>query len=86
MQEVTLVYVVTVQLARQSGPFAPLEDLAQEVQDALENADPGDIEAGDSYYAATSWDVARQEQPRSARLVPAIKRVRSAQDKLAGRP
>jgi hypothetical protein len=76
MQEVTLTYVVTVQLRQEAGKFAPLEELAQEVQDALENADPSSVDVGEGDYTVDSWDVARQAQP---------KRVRSAQDKLAGR-
>lgn len=67
MQEVTFVYAVTVHLVRETGPFAPLEDLASEIQDALESADPGTADPGDSSYRVDGWDVARQEQPRKAK-------------------
>jgi hypothetical protein len=58
---VTLDFVVSVELARLRGKFVCKDDLADAVQDELENANPTSVCAGDSEFEVTNWTVARGE-------------------------
>jgi hypothetical protein len=54
-------FVVTVHLDRVSGKFASKDEAREEIRDALESADPGDLTLGDdSEYSVAVWDVTEQ--------------------------
>lgn len=54
-------FLVHVQLDRTQGKFASREDMAAEIQQELETADPGSIYAGeDGEYEVTNWEVSEQ--------------------------
>jgi hypothetical protein len=51
-------FQVSVELDRVQGKFASREDMAYEIQQELEAADPGSISAGeDGEYEVTGWEV-----------------------------
>jgi hypothetical protein len=54
-------FTVTVEVDRESGKFAPRDEIADELIAWIENADEGGISGigadGDSEYTVTSWDV-----------------------------
>jgi hypothetical protein len=64
-----LTYLVEVELTKTEGKFAPRDEIAEQVLEALEGADPGSVTAGfeGSEYEVTSWDVTEQEQPKRQR-------------------
>jgi hypothetical protein len=54
-------FVVHVELDRTQGKFASREDMAYEIQQELESADPGSIYAGENgEYEVTNWEVSEQ--------------------------
>ncbi len=57
----TFTFTVTVTLERESGKFAPRDEMADELISWLENADEGSVSGigadGDSEYTVTSWEV-----------------------------
>jgi hypothetical protein len=56
-----LKFTVTVTLDRESGKFAPRDDMAEALISELEGADPGYVSGigadGDSEYVVSSWEV-----------------------------
>ena len=54
-------FTVEVELERSAGKFASREEMAEEIIEALESADPGYLSglgiAGDSDYDVTNWEV-----------------------------
>jgi hypothetical protein len=54
-------FTVTVELDRESGKFASRDEMAEQITDALESADPGYVSGigayGDSEYSVTDWTV-----------------------------
>jgi hypothetical protein len=57
----TFTFTVTVELERESGKFAGRDEMAEQIRDALEGADPGSVDGigadGDSTYTVNAWDV-----------------------------
>jgi hypothetical protein len=53
-------FIVRVELSRESGKFASRDEMADQIRDALEVADPGYVSGigsdGDSEYIVDSWD------------------------------
>lgn len=54
-------FVVEVEVERESGKFASRDEMAEQIQDALEGADPGSLYGigadGDSDYSVVDWTV-----------------------------
>jgi len=51
-------FTVTVEVEKMAGPFASRDELADQIREAIEGADPGDL-YGDNggEYGVTTWDV-----------------------------
>lgn len=64
-------FVVEVEVEREEGKFASRDEIREQIQEALESADPQsyDGENGGS-YATTEWSVVEQEQPKPVRKPP----------------
>jgi len=62
------VFQINVTCERQQGKFAGREELAAQIQEALEGADPGSL-SGDNggEYETTEWMVEEMEQPKPQR-------------------
>jgi hypothetical protein len=54
-------FTVKVTVERESGKFASRDEIAEELRQAIEYADPGSVSGvgadGDSEYAVTEWEV-----------------------------
>lgn len=52
---------VDVEVRREAGKFAPGEEIKSAFQEALQDADPGEVSGigadGDSVYVTESWEV-----------------------------
>lgn len=61
-------FLVQVEVERSEGKFASRDELAEQIQQAIEGADPGDLdgEAGGSYSVQT-WDVSEQPQAKKGK-------------------
>ena len=57
------VFVVEVEVERDQGPFASKDELGDQIQEAIEGADPGQLDgdAGGS-YSVSDWSVSRDEE------------------------
>lgn len=57
----TFVFTVTVEVERDSGKFASRDDIAEQLRDELERADPGTVSGvgadGSSEYTVTRFEV-----------------------------
>jgi hypothetical protein len=53
-------FVVEVELERTEGKFVSRDDMAQELLDAIESADPGSIDVDESSYEVTDFSVNEQ--------------------------
>lgn len=77
-------FVVEVEVNRVTGKFATSEEIEQQIQDALENADPGSYEGENGgEYETADWSVnaeAAPKLPRKTALIAAAK----TRDELAG--
>jgi hypothetical protein len=64
-------FIVSVEVERIEGKFASRDELAEQIQEALDNADPGELEgeAGGSYQTVT-WGVQEEAQQKAKKLVP----------------
>jgi hypothetical protein len=66
---VRFTYTVEVEVERVEGKFASRDEVAEQLQEALESADPGSIDGigsdGTSGYEVTSWSVDEQPQQRT---------------------
>lgn len=52
----TVRFTVTAELSKVSGKFTSKDELAGDIQDALEGADPGSIDpTGEGEYEVTGW-------------------------------
>jgi hypothetical protein len=64
---VRFTYTVEVEVERVEGKFASRDEVAEQLQEALEGADPGSIDGigadGTSGYEVQSWSVDEQPQP-----------------------
>jgi hypothetical protein len=66
------VFTVEVELDRDAGPFASKDELADELIEAIEGADPSQVDIDESSYSVSDWSVSRDteaEKPR--KRVPA---------------
>lgn len=79
-------YVIEVEVERTEGKFASRDEVAEQLQEALEGADPSSIDGvgadGTSSYEVSSWDVQEQAQPapvRRPKLHEAAERSRARQ-------
>lgn len=62
------VFTVAVEVERTEGKFASREELGAQLVEALESADPGQVDGDNGgTYEVTSWDVEEQEQPKRVR-------------------
>lgn len=54
-------FTVHVEVERESGKFAGRDEIAEQIRDAISDADPGEIgdvgADGDSSYSVTAWEV-----------------------------
>lgn len=58
-----LTFVVQVTVEHRAGLFASKEDIAEAIVSTLDDADPGEIEAGDnSEYEITEWSASLQQE------------------------
>ena len=59
---------VVVEVERTSGKFAPRDEIVGAIQEALDEANPGNIDSigadGDSDYEVTEWSVDEVERKR----------------------
>ncbi len=63
-----LEFTVRVEVERQQGKFAGRDELEEQLRDALESADPGQLEGENGgEYEVTLWEVEAQERRRSRR-------------------
>lgn len=64
-------FLVSVEVERTEGKFASRDDIAAELAQTLEFADPSSIDGigadGTSSYETTDWSVEEQAQPRRLR-------------------
>jgi DNA invertase Pin-like site-specific DNA recombinase len=54
-------FTVKVETARESGKFMSNDEQREQIQEALQDADPGEVDGGpdgDSVYTIESWEVA----------------------------
>jgi hypothetical protein len=58
---VNFTYTVSVSVERDEGKFASRDEVAEQLQEALESADPGSVDGvgadGSSTYSVVNWDV-----------------------------
>lgn len=58
-------FVVTVEVERESGKFAPRDEIAEQISEWLEAADEGQVcgigADGESDYDVTNWSVEQTE-------------------------
>jgi hypothetical protein len=65
-------FTVDVEVERTEGKFASRDELAQQVSDALESADPGTLYGdNDGIYETTDWSVEEEMTEREAKKVKA---------------
>jgi hypothetical protein len=56
-------FVVTIEVSRQEGKFATKDELAEQIQEVLEGADPATLEGENGgQYNIDSWEVNRVER------------------------
>jgi len=56
----TFKFLVEVTLEREQGKFVSRDDMAQELVDAIEQADPGSVDVDESEYTVADWSVSEQ--------------------------
>ena len=55
-------FVVECEVERSEGKFASREDIGGQIQEELENADPGSLTGeNDGTYDVVSWDVSEED-------------------------
>lgn len=68
------VFVVEVEVERDEGKFASKDELADQLIEAIESADPSSLDGDEGgVYSITDWTVERDvnaEKPRRRRAVP----------------
>jgi hypothetical protein len=64
-------FVVEVELERTEGKFAGRDEMADAIQNALDDANPSQVDGigndGTSTYEVVGWDVAEEEVPKPAK-------------------
>jgi hypothetical protein len=53
----TFNFTVEVTLEREQGKFVSREDMAAELEQAIQDADPGSVDVDESSYNVVGWDV-----------------------------
>jgi hypothetical protein len=53
----TFTFAVEVTLEREQGKFVSREDMASELETALQDADPGSVDVEESTYNVADWSV-----------------------------
>jgi Zn finger protein HypA/HybF involved in hydrogenase expression len=67
------VFKVEVEVTRTEGKFATRDEISEQIMEALESADPGQIEGGEGgQYETAAWDVSEEPAPKTARKVKRI--------------
>ena len=75
---------VSVEVNRQQGKFASREDIATELQQALDDANPGDLQVGDDgEYTVDDWTVDEQPQEKPKRKPKAVKTALDPEDRVS---
>ncbi len=60
--EMKFKFTVEVEVSRVEGKFASREEIASQIQDALESADPGSYEGDNGgQYETSDWSVSEEE-------------------------
>jgi hypothetical protein len=58
-------FTVEVEISRQQGKFATRDEMADQIREAIEGADPQSLQGeSDGEYNVDSWDVQEQEQEK----------------------
>jgi hypothetical protein len=52
-----LEFKVTADVTKMAGPFVNKDEIREEIRDAIQNADPVDLEFGNSEYTIDDWTV-----------------------------
>lgn len=60
MAILTVEFTVTVELERDSGKFISKDELAEFVQQSIEDADPSQVDVDESSYSVVGWSVDRK--------------------------
>jgi hypothetical protein len=61
------IFTVEVKVSRSEGKFATRDEIAEQIVEALESADPGSYEGDNGgEYATESWDVSEEDARRLA--------------------
>ena len=64
----TFTFTVTVEVERTQGKFATREELAEQLREAIEGADPGQLEGDNGgEYEVSSFEVEETETPKPER-------------------
>lgn len=53
----TFTFTVEVTLERESGKFVSRDEMADELETALQDADPGTVDVDETTYNVTDWSV-----------------------------
>lgn len=65
----TFRFIVTVDVERSEGKFATRDELADQLREAIEGADPGDLEGENGgSYSVSSWEVEEEAVPKTKRV------------------
>jgi hypothetical protein len=69
---VIFTFTIEVEVERTEGKFASREDLAGQIVEELESANPNSLTGeNDGEYEVIAWDVSEQEQPKRTRKAAA---------------
>lgn len=55
----TFSFTVEVTLERESGKFVSRDEMADELETALQDADPGSVDVDETTYNVTDWSVSQ---------------------------
>lgn len=61
-------FIVEIEVEREQGKFASRDELSEQLQQALDDANPGDLTGeGEGQYTVTDWGVTEEERPKPTR-------------------
>jgi hypothetical protein len=60
-------FEVEVEVERESGKFVSRDEIAEQLQEAIEGSDPGEAYVDDSVYAVTDWSVGEAVEEKAAK-------------------
>lgn len=61
-------FIVEIDVEREQGKFATRDELREQLQQALDDANPGELTGeSEGQYNVASWEVTEQEQPKPTR-------------------